>query len=181
VTAVLEVGGTRRPVTARRSGRGWIVTGGGEEKYADLVRTGARWSLLIGAPPGPSGEGGGVSGALRSHEIAIEARGPGQRMLYVDGRPIAVSRPDPRAVFGRSGAAVVAAAGSGRIVSPMPGRIVKVLVKTGEAVTAGQGLLVVEAMKMENEVRAQRAGTVRELRVVEGASVEANTILVVVE
>ena len=65
------------------------------------------------------------------------------------------------------------------IVAPMPGRIVKVLVKPGEAVSARQPLVVVEAMKMENELRAPRDGVVAEIRVAEGASVEANTVLLV--
>ena len=64
-------------------------------------------------------------------------------------------------------------------MTPMAGRIVRVLVKPEEAVAARQPLVVVEAMKMENELRAPRAGTVAEVRVVEGASVEANTVLVV--
>jgi biotin carboxyl carrier protein len=63
----------------------------------------------------------------------------------------------------------------------MPGRIVKVLVNEGDAVTARQGVVVVEAMKMENEVRAPRAGTVKEVRVVQGALVEARTVLLVIE
>jgi biotin carboxyl carrier protein len=62
----------------------------------------------------------------------------------------------------------------------MPGRIAKVLVKVGDAVKAGQGLVVVEAMKMENELRSPRAGTVVEVRVLEGALVESNALLVVV-
>ena len=61
----------------------------------------------------------------------------------------------------------------------MAGRVVKVLVKTGEAVAARQPLVVVEAMKMENELRAPRDGTVAEVRVSEGSSVEANAVLVV--
>jgi biotin carboxyl carrier protein len=65
------------------------------------------------------------------------------------------------------------------IVAPMPGRIVKVLVKPHETVAARQPLVVVEAMKMENELRAPRGGVVTEVRVSEGASVEANTVLVV--
>ena len=56
----------------------------------------------------------------------------------------------------------------------------KVLVAPGEQVTARQGLVVVEAMKMENELRAPSAGTVTEVRVSEGASVEANAVLVVI-
>jgi len=72
--------------------------------------------------------------------------------------------------------------GSGpqRIVSPMPGKIVRVLVKTGEAVRARQPLVVVEAMKMENELRALRDGTVVEIHAREGTSVDAGVLLVVV-
>jgi biotin carboxyl carrier protein len=66
------------------------------------------------------------------------------------------------------------------IVAPMPGRVVKVLVTPGEAVSARQGLVVVEAMKMENELRAPRDGTVAEVRVREGVPVEANVVLVVI-
>jgi biotin carboxyl carrier protein len=67
------------------------------------------------------------------------------------------------------------------VVAPMPGRIVKVLVKAGDRVAGGQGLVVVEAMKMENELRATGNGTVASVQVTEGMSVEANTVLVVVE
>jgi len=63
----------------------------------------------------------------------------------------------------------------------MPGRVVKVLVARGDVVTARQGLVVVEAMKMENELRAPHAGTVAEVRVREGEPVEANTVVVVIE
>jgi biotin carboxyl carrier protein len=63
----------------------------------------------------------------------------------------------------------------------MPGRIVRVLCAAGDAVRAGQPLIVVEAMKMENELRAAGEGRVREVFVQEGQSVEAGTALVVVE
>jgi biotin carboxyl carrier protein len=63
----------------------------------------------------------------------------------------------------------------------MPGKIVRVLVKAGDDVTARQGLVVVEAMKMENELRAARNGRVRELSVAEGQSVDAGAVLLVVE
>jgi biotin carboxyl carrier protein len=63
----------------------------------------------------------------------------------------------------------------------MPGRVVKVLVTPGTIVEAKQGVVVVEAMKMENELRAPRAGVVREVRVAEGASVEAQTVLVIID
>ena len=64
--------------------------------------------------------------------------------------------------------------------SPMPGRVVKILVKLGDRVAIGQPAVVVEAMKMENELRATRAGTVQALRCEEGAAVEAGQDLVVI-
>ena len=69
-------------------------------------------------------------------------------------------------------------AGGDKVVkSPMPGRVVKVLVEKGEAVAPGQGLLVLEAMKMENEVRARVVGTVAEVHVIAGATVEGGAKL----
>jgi biotin carboxyl carrier protein len=62
--------------------------------------------------------------------------------------------------------------------SPMPGRVVKVLVNAGDEVRAGQALVIVEAMKMENEVRARLGGTVARVHVVQGATVESNAVLV---
>jgi biotin carboxyl carrier protein len=64
------------------------------------------------------------------------------------------------------------------IKSPMPGRVVKVLVAKGDAVKAGQGLVVLEAMKMENEVRARAPGTVAAVHVTAGAAVEGSAVLV---
>jgi biotin carboxyl carrier protein len=72
----------------------------------------------------------------------------------------------------------VAGAGDRVIKSPMPGRVVKVLVAKGDAVEPGKGLVVLEAMKMENEVRAKIAGTVADVHVVAGAAVEGNAKLV---
>jgi biotin carboxyl carrier protein len=73
------------------------------------------------------------------------------------------------------------AAGPSTVKSPMPGRVVKVLVRAGERLAAAQPVVVVEAMKMENELRAPRAGTVQEIRCAEGAAVEAGQDLVVLE
>jgi biotin carboxyl carrier protein len=69
----------------------------------------------------------------------------------------------------------------GRISAPMPGRVVRVLVSPGDAVAARQGLVIVEAMKMENELTASAAGRVAEVLVVEGQSVEAGRLLVRLE
>jgi biotin carboxyl carrier protein len=67
------------------------------------------------------------------------------------------------------------------IVAPMPGRVVRVLVATGERVDVRQPVVVVEAMKMENELRAPRAGHVKEIAVAPGTSVEAGRVLAVIE
>jgi biotin carboxyl carrier protein len=71
--------------------------------------------------------------------------------------------------------------GDKAVKSPMPGRVVKVLVARGDAVQPGQGLLVLEAMKMENEVRAKVAGVVAEIHVAPGAAVEGGAKLVTLE
>ena len=63
----------------------------------------------------------------------------------------------------------------------MPGKIVKVLVKPGDAVEPRQGLVVIEAMKMENELRATRGGRVKDVHVAEGDLVEAGRLLTVIE
>jgi len=74
-----------------------------------------------------------------------------------------------------------ASGGPLRFNAPMPGKIVRVLIEAGQEVSAGQGLIVMEAMKMENELRSPRAGRVRELSVREGQAVETGTLLLVVE
>lgn len=68
-----------------------------------------------------------------------------------------------------------------RLKAPMPGKVVRILVAPGDAVEAQQPLVVVEAMKMENELTAARAGTVTDVVVAEGASVESGRLLVVIE
>ena len=101
--------------------------------------------------------------------------------VHLDGRTIPVQI-RPAGSFGRQKRAG-AAAGSGlqRVTSPMPGKVVRLLVKPGDAVTARQPLAVVEAMKMENQLRAARDGRVREVSVAEGQSVDAGTVLLIVE
>lgn len=74
-----------------------------------------------------------------------------------------------------------ASAGGGLLASPMPGKIVKVLVKEGESVAEGQTLLVMEAMKMQNELKSPSAGTVIKVHVEEGATVETGAKLVEVK
>lgn len=67
------------------------------------------------------------------------------------------------------------------LVAPMPGKVVRVLLAPGDEVSMGQGVVVVEAMKMQNEIKSPKSGRVVEVRVVEGATVNANQVLAVVE
>jgi biotin carboxyl carrier protein len=81
----------------------------------------------------------------------------------------------------REGPSEASASGDQRILAPMPGRVVRVLVAAGDEVRARQPLVVVEAMKMENELSAPRAGRVKDVQVRDGMSVDAGRLLVVVE
>jgi biotin carboxyl carrier protein len=81
----------------------------------------------------------------------------------------------------RRGAADHGIEGRQQLTAPMPGKVVRVLCAAGDEVTAGQGIVVVEAMKMQNEIKSPKAGRVTEVRVSEGATVTANQVLAIVE
>ncbi len=155
----------------------------GRAMCVDFARVNDRWSMLVRrVAPGVSPQSGAndlTAFGGDSHEIAIEPLGRGRHLVHVDGHVVPVTLLTPGRGRPGAGTATKAATGPIEIVSPMPGRIVKVLVTPGQAVAARQGLVVVEAMKMENELRAPRAGTIADVRVREGAPVEANVVLVV--
>jgi biotin carboxyl carrier protein len=181
MTYDLEMPGGRRAIEFRRRGSAWEMTFDGRIVSVDVTATGGRWSLLIGPPSlvASAGQGPTPAGKVaRSYEVAVERRSNGERIVYVNGLAVPVSIVDPRERLVQRRAGVSAGTGPRSIVSPMPGRIVKVLVREGDLVAAHQGLVVVEAMKMENELRAPRAGQVSEVKVVEGMSVEAKAVLV---
>jgi biotin carboxyl carrier protein len=121
---------------------------------------------------------GGAAGISREVQIAPGAVA-GELLVGVGGRTVAVS------IDGRRRRAASDGAGHSQgvqsVTAPMPGRVVRVLVNAGDAVAARQGVVVVEAMKMENELRAPRAGKVKDVTVTPGMSVEAGRVLVVIE
>jgi biotin carboxyl carrier protein len=110
-----------------------------------------------------------VSVLSRGDEYAVEAAGRLHRLRLLDERAL---RRQARAGGGAGGPEVRAA---------MPGKVVAVLVSVGATVERGQGLLVIEAMKMENEIGAPRSGRVAEIRVQPGQAVEAGETLAVIE
>ena len=110
----------------------------------------------------------------RSYEAQVE-EAPNALIVVVGGRRFEIDVRDPRR-FRRAGAGA-GADGVQTVAAPMPGKIVRVLVATGDEVQAGQGLLVVEAMKMQNEMKAPRAGKVLSISAKEGATVAAGESL----
>ena len=100
---------------------------------------------------------------------------PGDWVVGIGGRQVRARVSDGRR---RRRAAASQAGGDHAVAAPMPGRVVRLLVEPGDRVAAGQGLAVVEAMKMENEVAAPAAGVVSDVRAAPGDSVEAGGVLV---
>ena len=118
----------------------------------------------------------------RVYECRAEAAGARGEAWRVDlgGGRFEVVLVDPRRLRGAAGGGAQAA-GRATISSSMPGKIVRVLVEQGASVEAGDALVVVEAMKMQNELKSPKAGVVVELRAREGATVNAGEALAVVE
>jgi len=114
----------------------------------------------------------------RSFEARVELHRDGMH-VHVGGREFTIDIADPRAWRGRRGGALEAE-GRQEILAPMPGKIVRLLVEQGAKVTAGQGLLVVEAMKMQNEIKSPKSGTLEKLLVKEGVAVNAGETIAVV-
>jgi biotin carboxyl carrier protein len=104
---------------------------------------------------------------------------PGEMQANLSGRTIPIVVNGRRS--GRGAEAGGAALGEQKVTAPMPGRVVRVLVAHGEDVEARQPVVVVEAMKMENELRSPKAGRVKDIAVEAGTSVEAGRVLVVIE
>jgi biotin carboxyl carrier protein len=166
----LEIGGRLRRVRIERRGRGYRVAVDDRRFDVDARAVGGgTLSLLVE-------EGGGT---VRSIAATVTAGSPSTALeVAVDGVAMPAALISP---FGRRAGDSATGAGPLQVTSPMPGKVVRVLVAPGDTVAPRQGLVVIEAMKMENELRAGRAGRVKAVRVVEGQSVEAGAPLVLVE
>ena len=175
MTFEIAAGNHVHTVSIARQGALLHVAIGDRTVVVDARRVGEFELSLLVSSDGSARPVHSVDAALAAHTTA------GDFDVHVAGRTIPV-QVRLAGGFGRQ-KKVLAAAGTGpqRIIAPMPGKIVRVLVKAGDQVKARQGLVVVEAMKMENELRAVRDGRVRDLVVVEGQSVDAGALLLVVE
>jgi biotin carboxyl carrier protein len=148
-------------------------------------------------------EGGQWRVVIDGQERTLDVRSGNGTVSWIDGTSVVQASidgalPRPTVTLRRqvipveiadARAAALAAAGQGRapaagpltIRAPIPGRVARLLAKPGDAVTAGKGLVVLEAMKMENEIKAPRDGVVKSVGCAEGAAVETGQTLVVLE
>src|SRR6266567_7505558 len=115
----------------------------------------------------------------KSFEVKHEANGEGIA-VSIGGTRYEVSIADPRSWRGRTRAAQDEA-GPQKLVASMPGKVVRVLAHEGDNIVSGQGIAVVEAMKMQNEIRSPRAGVLKKLLAHEGMKVNAGEVLAIVE
>ena len=114
----------------------------------------------------------------KAYEVKCERVGR-EMHLWVGSVRFAAEVRDPRSFRGRVRAADDH--GAKKLLAPMPGKVVRVLVSQGAEVEAGTGVLVVEAMKMQNEVKSPKKGTVQKILAAEGAAVNAGDVLAIVE
>src|SRR5215470_5500539 len=116
----------------------------------------------------------------RSFEVEVDVKEDEYRVL-VDGRNYHIDLVDERRVRLGGLQSGIQLQGRQSVSVPMPGKIIAVLVSEGDIVEKGQGLVIVEAMKMENEVRCPINGEVKEVKVKAGDAVEAGAVLAIVE
>ena len=163
----IEVGGRIRHVSVSREGATFAVTVDGRTRHVDVARIDAHTLSLI------------LDNVWPADAVVFSSPANGHLIVDVNGASV------PVVINGRlrsgDGAEAKGSKGSDRLVAPMPGKVVRVLVKAGDRVSVRQPLVVIEAMKMENELRASREGTVAEIHVAEGMSVEAGALLLVIQ
>ena len=166
----VEVNGRVRQVAVRRKDGALVVEVDGQAWAVDAVPVGGHGLSLL------------VSGLGRtlSHDVTLAGdAATGHTNVYVGSFVVPVAL-NGRRRSGRKEDGAHSGSGPQRLLAPMPGKVVRVLVKRGDPVRARQAIAVIEAMKMENELRAGRDGVVVELPVTGGQSVEAGTLIAVV-
>jgi len=172
---VVELLGVERELSVEPLDAGkWRITSGGQVRVVDARR-------LAGEPGGRStswsiiAEGGG-----RAEVVDVDGAAP-DLTVTLDNLTVPLKLVDARRKLAGAAAARPQQTGPTAIKSPMPGKLVKLMIKPGDAVKAGQGVAIVEAMKMENELRAPRDGKVRDVLAREGQPVEGGQTLATIE
>lgn len=149
----------------------------GEQVRVDGVAWSARLSDLPGTPVALLSLGDSVHRVVVTRDSAR-----GRYVLSLDGRRYDVEALDERTrAIRQLSSSASGPKGPAPLVAPMPGLIVRVSVEVGASVQPGQGLVVMEAMKMENELRSSSAGVVKAIRATPGTAVERGAVLVELE
>ena len=159
----VEIEGREAHVSVRKADDGWYVQidDGPEQLVRGARVDNAEWLFEVGG---------------RRRSIGCYVDGD-HASLQIAGHALRATVTDPRdRALGMAGTG-----NEGAVATPMPGVIVRVDVSVGQEVEEGDVLVVVEAMKMENEYKSPIAGTIAEIKVEPGQAVESNTVLVVVE
>jgi biotin carboxyl carrier protein len=165
MTYEIIVDGKSHRLDLQHADGAWQCKLDGKEIVLDAVLTGRDvLSLLIGG---------------KSYEIKRE-RGTNDLHYWVGSARYAVEVHDPRSLRGRK-ADTSEDHGSRKLVAPMPGKVVRVLAPESTNVEAGQGVIVVEAMKMQNELKSPKKGVVQKIMATEGATVNAGDVLAIVD
>ena len=159
--------GTRQHVVElEREGENFVVVLDGQRVDADIIKVAASSvSILLDG---------------QSFEVHVTPTLDGKLKLQSGPHEFAAEVQDPRAWRGRKHGGLEAE-GRQQVLAPMPGKVIRLLVQEGEAVQAGQGLIVIEAMKMQNEIRSPKSGKVERLLTKEGQTVNVGEILAWVE
>jgi len=160
------------------------VTIDGKNYRLELNRADGRWccrldgrdlevDAILARPDVLSLRIGNMAYEVKSERVANDLH------LWVGSTRFAAEVRDPRSLRGRSRAGDDH--GPKKITAPMPGKVVRLLVREGDEVQAGGGVAVVEAMKMQNEIKSPKTGTVHKILISEGATVNAGDVLAIVE
>ncbi|HXT24162.1 MAG TPA: biotin/lipoyl-containing protein [Candidatus Eisenbacteria bacterium] len=158
----------------------------GKTTVVELVRQDGAWKITLDGNPVDADAAEVAPNTFsvllngESHQIRIAPRPDGTLTLHTGLAEYHAEVTDPRIWRGRRHG-VLEAQGRQHIVAPMPGKVIRLLVKQGDVVKAGQGLLVVEAMKMQNEIRSPKSGKIEKLFAIEGQAVNAGEVLLSVE
>ena len=150
------------------------IVGDGE---ALTARVGDRTYSIGASEPEPGLHLFKSDGRIFSAAVTAKALG---YMVEINGLDLDVKIIDPKRLRG-TGSTDSDASGRAEIRTAMPGKVVRILKAAGDTVTKGEGVIVVEAMKMQNEMRSPKDGTVTEIRAAEGDTVSAGDVLLVIE
>ena len=151
----------------------------------ELVRTGELWSCRLDGREFPLDVAAAQDGTLsllsqgKSYEIRQESVGA-ETSIVVGHDRFNVQVRDPRSLRSRSRGGTTEQ-GVKKVTAPMPGKVVRLLAGVGAKVEANQSVIVIEAMKMQNELKAPKTGVLKRITVAEGAAVEAVQVLAEVE